>query len=331
MTQPDKIIAQGTGEPDPHDHGNQNHDATTHAHHHHGAGAGRGRLTAALVVTVTVMLAEIIGAALTGSLTLLVDLGHMLTDCLGLSMALVAATLQGRPPTMKRTWGWRRAEVISAALQALLLICIGIFASVQAIRRLIQPPEIESQTLLWVGIIGLVGNLISLTILLGSRHNNLNLRAAFLEVLNDSLGSVAVIVSALVIHFTGWTQIDSIAALFIVALIVPRAIMILRPAGDILLEFTPRELNLDQVREHLLQLPHVVAVHDLHASTVASGLPVLTAHVVLEDRCFHDGHSLEILSQIEDCLQHHHGVSIYHTTIQLEPASRAAVHQDSFQ
>lgn len=299
----------------------------THTHSHK---AGRGQLRAALSVTFTVLLAEIVGAALTGSLTLLVDLGHMLTDCAGLTFALVAVSLQHRPATDRLTWGWRRAEVISAVLQSLLLITIGVFASIEAIKRLIQPENIEAQTLLVVGIIGLVGNLISLTILLSSRQNNLNLRAAFLEVLNDSLGSVAVIVSAVVMRMTGWTQIDSVAALVIAALIVPRAIMILRPAGAILLESTPRDLDLDQVRAHLLELPHVLAVHDLHASTVSSNLPVLSAHVVLADECFHDGHSLEFLSEIENCLQNHYGISIFHTTVQLEPASRAQLHRESW-
>lgn len=299
----------------------------THTHSHK---AGRGQLRAALAVTFTVLLAEIVGAAITGSLTLLVDLGHMLTDCAGLTFALVAASLQHRPATDRLTWGWRRAEVISAALQSLLLICIGVFASIEAIKRLIHPENIEAQALLVVGIIGLVGNLISLTILLSSRQNNLNLRAAFLEVLNDSLGSVAVIISAVVMRLTGWTQIDSVAALVIAALIVPRAIMILRPAGAILLESTPRDLDLDQVRAHLLELPHVLAVHDLHASAVSSDLPVLSAHVVLADECFHDGHSLEILSEIENCLQNHHGISIFHTTVQLEPASRAQLHRETW-
>lgn len=318
---------EGRESSDPHEPYGSGGHSHTHTHSHK---AGRGQLRAALAVTFTVLLAEIVGAALTGSLTLLVDLGHMLTDCAGLTFALVAASLQQRPATDRLTWGWRRAEVISAALQSLLLITIGVFASIEAIKRLIHPENIEAQALLVVGIIGLVGNLISLTILLNSRQNNLNLRAAFLEVLNDSLGSVAVIISAVVMRLTGWTQIDSVAALVIAALIVPRAIMILRPAGAILLESTPRDLDLDQVRAHLLELPHVLAVHDLHASAVSSDLPVLSAHVVLADECFHDGHSLEILSEIENCLQNHHGISIFHTTIQLEPASRAQLHRETW-
>lgn len=303
-----------------------NHDHGHDHGHNHGAGVGTKRLTAALMITLTVMLAELVGAALTGSLTLLVDLGHMLTDCAGLSMAVMAAHLQGRPATDRRTWGWRRAEVISAALQSLLLIVIGMYACFEAIKRLVTPEPIGAEMLLAVGIIGLLGNLLSLTILIGAKSGNLNLRVAFLEVLNDSLGSVAVIVSAIVVEMTGWVQVDSVAALVIAALIVPRAVMILRPAGAILLESTPKNLDLEKVREHLLQLPHVLAVHDLHASTVSTGLPVLTAHVILEDECFHDGHTVEILESIENCLQNHHGVSIYHTTIQLEPASRASVH-----
>lgn len=294
--------------------------------HHHGGGADKKRLTVALAITLTVMLAELAGAALTGSLTLLVDLGHMLTDCAGLTLAVTAAYLQHRPATDRRTWGWRRAEVISAALQSLLLILIGVYAAIEAIKRLVEPQRIGAEMLLAVGIIGLLGNLLSLTILLSAKKNNLNLRVAFLEVLSDSLGSAAVIISAIVVELTGWVQIDSVAALVIAALIVPRAVIILRPAGEILLEATPENLDLEKVREHLLELPHVVAVHDLHASTVSTGLPVLTAHVILEDKCFHDGHTVEILGQIENCLQHHHEISIYHTTVQLEPESRADFH-----
>ncbi|EEJ53514.1 cation diffusion facilitator family transporter [Mobiluncus mulieris ATCC 35239] len=314
----------------PHQHDEKGHgDAHGHGHghsHNHGEGVGKNRLIAALAITLAVMLSELVGAALTGSLTLLVDLGHMLTDCAGLTLAVIAAHLQGRPATTRRTWGWRRAEVISAALQSLLLILIGVYACIEAIKRLVTPEPIGAQMLLAVGIIGLLGNLASLTILIGAKSGNLNLRVAFLEVLNDSLGSVAVIVSAVVMETTGWVQVDSVAALVIAALIVPRAVMILRPAGLILMEATPKDLDLEKVREHLLTLPHVVAVHDLHASTVSTGLPVLTAHVILEDECFHDGHTVEILGQIEDCLQHHHEISIYHTTIQLEPASRADFH-----
>lgn len=142
----------------------------THDHsHHHGGGADKKRLTVALAITLTVMLAELAGAALTGSLTLLVDLGHMLTDCAGLTLAVTAAYLQHRPATDRRTWGWRRAEVISAALQSLLLILIGVYAAIEAIKRLVEPQRIGAEMLLAVGIIGLLGNLLSLTILLSAK------------------------------------------------------------------------------------------------------------------------------------------------------------------
>lgn len=288
--------------------------------HNHAAGVGTKRLWFAFCVTSTVLLAEIVGAALTSSLAVVVDLGHVLTDLLGLTMALVAANLTARTATNSRTWGWARAEVVAASVQALILVGVGIYAVVEAIRRLVDPPEIDGTGLLLVGIVGLVGNLASLFVLAGSRHDNLNLRAAFLEVLNDALGSVAVIVSAIVINTTGWHQADSVASLIIAALIVPRAFSILGSAGRILMEFAPKGLDLEEVRQHLLALDHVVDVHDMHASSIGTGQPVFSAHIILSDECYAQGHGLEVLEEAEKCLRDHHGVALTHTTLQLEPA-----------
>ncbi len=299
-----------------------------HGAHTHGNGVGRKRLTIALTITLTVLVTEIVGAIITSSLALLVDVGHLVTDAAGLTMALVAAYLSERPATSTHTWGWRRAEVISAALQALILICVGGYALIEAINRLVTPQPVVAEGLLIVGIVGLVGNLASLAVLRDAKSANLNLRAAFLEVANDALGSVAVILSAIVVKTTGWHQIDAIASLCIAALIVPRAIVILRSAGKVLLEATPEGLNLDQVRTHLMELPHVEEIHDLHVSTVAAGLPVLTAHIVLPDECFQSGHYAEILTEIQDCLISHHGMEISHSTVQLEPEAVAATHRE---
>ncbi|MGO0578225.1 cation diffusion facilitator family transporter [Ornithinimicrobium panacihumi] len=293
-----------------HDHGN----ATTH----------RGRLAVAFAITATILVAEVIGALWTGSLALLVDAGHMLTDAAGLAMALVAASLALRPPTAARTWGFRRAEVLAAGAQATVLLGVGIYAFVEGVRRLYEPHEVSSTGLLLFGVVGLAGNIASMLVLSSGRTANLNMRAAFLEVVNDALGSVAVIVSAIVIATTGWVRIDAIAGMVIAALIVPRAITILREAGHILLESTPKGLNLDEVRAHLLAVPHVQGVHDLHASTIATGLPVLTAHVVLDEECFTDGHAAEMLAKLQDCVAAHFTVSIEHSTIQLEPPGHVA-------
>ena len=244
----------------------------------------RTRLVIAFVITSTVLVAEVIGALVTGSLALLVDAAHMLTDAGGLLMALLAAKAMARPPSIRRTWGWSRIEILAAGGQAAVLLAVGIYAFIEGVQRLFAPPEMSYGGLLIFGIIGLAANIASMLVLSAGRGHNLNMRAAFLEVVNDALGSVAVIVSALVIATTGWTQADAIAGMAISVLIFPRAVKILREAGSVLLETVPDGLDLVQVRAHLLGVPHVSDVHDLHASLIGTGLPVLTAHVVLEDR-----------------------------------------------
>jgi cobalt-zinc-cadmium efflux system protein len=156
-------------------------------------------------------------------------------------------------------------------------------------------------------------------VLASGRSANLNLRAAFLEVVNDALGSVAVIISAIVIATTGWTRADAVAGMLISLLIVPRTVILLRETTHVLLESTPRGLDLDDVRRHILSLPHVRGVHDLHATQIATGLPVITAHVVVDDDCFHDGHVPRMLDALQSCVAGHFDVSIEHSTFQLEP------------
>ncbi|GAB3620746.1 cation diffusion facilitator family transporter [Glutamicibacter sp. PS] len=293
-----------------------------HSHHQHdSAGSNRTRLAWAFGITASILVAEIIGALLTNSLALLVDAAHMLTDAMGLLLALTAAHLILRKPTTKRTWGFRRAEVLSATLQSSLLLAVGIYAGIDAIRRLFEPPEVQAAGLLLFGVIGLVGNLISMWIISAGKHENLNMRAAFLEVLNDALGSVAVIIAALVIEFTGWTRADSVAALLISALIIPRAVRLLGETTHILLESTPRGLDLIQVRAHLEEQPGVLAVHDLHASQIASNLPVLSAHVVAEDAMFDAQSAGALLRDLQRCVADHFEVSIEHSTFQIEPES----------
>jgi cobalt-zinc-cadmium efflux system protein len=265
----------------------------------------------------------VVGAIWTGSLALLVDAAHMLTDAGGLLLALVASVLTMRAPTARRTWGLRRAEVLAALAQAAVLLAVGVYVVVEAVQRLLDPPEIPSTELLVFGVIGLLANIASIAVLASARSANLNLRAAFLEVVNDALGSVAVIVAAIVISTTGWGGADAIAALFVGFLIVPRTVRLLREALDVLLESTPRGLDLDAVRDHLLGVDLVRGVHDLHASQIATGLPVLTAHVVVDDECFHDGHVPRILDALQECVAGHFEVNIEHSTFQLEPPSHA--------
>lgn len=297
--------------------------------HDHAVPDDRRRLTIAFGLTGTVLVAQAVGAWLTGSLALLVDTAHMLTDTAGLAMALFAAHLIRRPPTAKRTWGLRRAEVLAALAQAAVLLAVGVYVLIEAIGRFTDPPEIPSTELIVFGVIGLLANIASLLVLAGRRSASFNLRAAFLEVLNDALGSVGVIVAAIVIATTGWQQADAVAGLLIGILIVPRAAALLRETGAVLLESTPRGLDLDAVRTHLEGIEHVRGVHDLHASLIATGLPVISAHVVVDDTCFTDGHTARILDQLQECVAGHFEVSVEHSTFQIEPAGhRVHEHAD---
>ncbi|TDE92755.1 cation transporter [Occultella glacieicola] len=295
---------------------------TSHGHSHaHPPTTHRGRLAIAFTITATILLTQVVGALITGSLALLVDAGHMVTDAGGLLMALLAASLMARPATARLTWGWRRIEILAAGMQAALLFVVGVYALIEGVRRLLEPPEIAATGTLVFGIIGLAGNIAAMLVLSAGRNANLNLRAAFLEVVNDALGSVAVIVSALIITFTGWARADAVAGIVIAILIAPRALAVLRIAGRVLLETTPEGLDLDDVRDHLLAQPHVRGVHDLHASQIATGLPVLTAHIVLDDECFHDGHAPRILDDLQACVAEHFDVGVQHSTFQLEPST----------
>lgn len=303
---------------------------TAHSHGTGEATAGHGaRLATAFGITAAILVAELIGAIITGSLALVVDVGHLLTDAGGLAMALTAASLVRRAPTSRRTWGYGRAEVLAATAQAAVLLAVGLFVLVQGIQRLIQPAPIASDQLLVFGIIGLVGNIAAIVVLGARRSANFNLRAAFLEVVNDALGSLAVIAASLVIAFTGWTRADAVAALLIGALILPRSLVLLRETVDVLLESTPRGLDLNSVRKHLLEQPHVRAVHDLHATQIATGLPVLTAHVVVDDECFYDGHASAILDELQACVAEHFSVAIEHSTFQLERAAHGEHEHDT--
>ncbi|WP_415457878.1 cation diffusion facilitator family transporter [Bifidobacterium sp.] len=278
-------------------------------------------LSLTLGLTFTVFIAELVGVVLTGSLALLVDVGHMLTDVSVLIASTITAALMRRRPTENKTWGWARLEVITAAAGSTVLLLVGIYALVESALRLIrvQTAEVRDIDLMLVfGVIGLLANIASLFILQSSHNDNLNMRAAFLEVTNDALGSVGVIVAALVVIFTGWTDADALAGGVIALLMIPRALRLITKSLKVLLEETPRGLDLKAVRDHLDRVPGVVAVHDLHASTVATGMTQLSAHVVVHGD-LSDVQRAEILRSMQVCLRTHFPVSIDHTTFQIEP------------
>jgi cobalt-zinc-cadmium efflux system protein len=278
----------------------------------------RKKLWIAFGIISAIVVTQAVGSIITGSLALLTDTAHAITDASGLLVALIAATLMLRPANSRRTWGFRRIEVIAALGQATLLLVVGIYAAIEGVRRLFEPPEVPAGELLIFGIVGLTANIIAILVLFSSRGANFNMRAAFLEVLNDALGSVGVIIAAIVIATTGFQQADAIAGLLIATLIVPRAFKLLRETSSVLMEFTPKGLDLDAVRSHILELDHVRDVHDLHASTIATGLPTITAHVVVDDGCFTDGHAAEVLRNVKECVADHFEVSVLHSTFQIE-------------
>jgi len=295
-----------------------------HGHSHApttAGGAHRRRLVVVLGLTLAVLVAEVVGAVLSGSLALLADAGHMATDAAGLALALAAVTLAQRPARGRRTFGWQRVEILAAVANGMLLLAVAAYVLIEAIRRIGQPPEIGAGLMLVVASVGLVVNLGSLLVLHGGRDASLNMRGAYLEVLADALGSVAVIVAAVVIATTGWTPADIVASAVIGCLVVPRAWHLLREALDVLLEAAPRGVDLQDVRAHILGVDGVLDVHDLHAWTITSGSPVLSAHVVVTDEALAAGHGGRVLDALCSCLGEH--FDLEHCTFQLEAAAHA--------
>ncbi|MFE1294243.1 cation diffusion facilitator family transporter [Streptomyces sp. NPDC058731] len=300
-----------------HDH------AHRHAGHAHGTAtaAYRGRLRGALAITLTVMVVEIVGGILADSLALVADAAHMATDALGLGMALLAIHFASRPPSERRTFGYARAEILAALANCLLLLGVGGYVLVEAVQRFVTPVATEGGLTIVFGLVGLVANSISLVLLMRGQAESLNVRGAFLEVAADALGSVAVIIAAAVILLTGWQAADPIASLVIGVMIVPRTVKLLRETLDVLLESAPKGVDMTEVRMHILALDGVEDVHDLHAWTITSGLPVLSAHVVVSTEVLSAiGHE-KMLHELQECLGGHFDVE--HCTFQLEPGGHA--------
>ena len=293
--------------------------------HDHGVGTAAGkhrrRLVLVLGINAGVLVLQLIGGLVSGSLALLADAGHMLTDSTGLIIALVAVALAARPATSSRTFGLQRVEILAALTNGLLLVGVAVWVLIQAVDRWSQPEQVDSGLMLVIALVGAAANTVGLLVLRGGKDESLNLRGAYLEVLGDLMGSAAVVIAAVIILLTGWTRADSIASLAIVVLILPRAWSLLRDVVDVLLEATPKGVDLATVREHIREVPGVVDVHDLHAWTITSGVPVLSAHVVVDDACIADGRAGEVLDRLGECLGDHFDVG--HCTFQLEPVGHA--------
>jgi len=268
------------------------------------------------VITTGVLLLELTGGFAANSLALIADAGHVAADTVGVGLALGAIWIASRPPSEERTYGFYRAEILAAVVNALLLFGIAAFVLWEAWRRLLEPPAIAEGLMIAVALLGALGNLVSLRLLHGAQRESLNMRGAYLEVLGDFLGSIVVIVAGVIISVTGLTIADSLASAVIALLILPRTWRLLRDAIDVLLEATPRGMRLAQVREHLLRAEGVVDVHDLHVWTITSGMKVASAHVVLRD----GAKPASVLEELNECLADDFDVE--HSTIQLETEDR---------
>jgi cobalt-zinc-cadmium efflux system protein len=300
-----------------HDHGHSHGAPVTGT----AAAAYRGRLRIALGITITVMVVEVVGGLLADSLALIADAAHMATDALGLGMALLAIHFANRPATGNRTFGYARAEILAALANCLLLLGVGGYVLYEAIQRFVTPADTEGGLTIVFGLIGLVANMISLTLLVRGQKESLNVRGAFLEVAADALGSLAVIISAVVILTTGWQAADPVASLAIGLMIVPRTLKLLRETLEVLLESAPKDVDMQDVRAHILALDGVEDVHDLHAWTITSGMPVLSAHVVVRSDVLNAIGNEKMLHELQGCLGDHFDVE--HCTFQLEPRGHA--------
>jgi len=289
--------------------------------HDHSAHANRRRLGVAIAIVAVAVTVEIVGALLSGSLALLADSGHMLSDLFGLVIALVAIVIASRPATDRQTFGYQRAEVFGALINGTVLVVIAVIVAVQGVSRLFAPAEVASIPMLLIAVFGLLANVATMFVLRGGSHDNINMRGAYLEVLGDMLGSIAAIVASVIILLTGFAQADAIASLVIAALIVPRAVSLLRDVFHVLSESTPRGTDVDEIRTHILETPGVVDVHDVHVWQITSGAPVFSAHVVVDSELFTSGRTGALLDRLGGCLSDHFDVE--HSTFQIEPSEHA--------
>jgi cobalt-zinc-cadmium efflux system protein len=291
--------------------------------HGHGHAAGRAvdrsRLKVVLAVTLSVVVVELVGAWVSGSLALLADAGHMASDAVAVGIALSASYVATLPPSSRRTFGLHRAEILAALVNAVVLLGVCGYLAVEGVRRIIDPAPVETGPMLAFATVGLVANAVSLSLLVRRKDESLNMRGAYLEVLGDLLGSALVVVAAVVIMATGFLRADPLVSLAIAALILPRSYGLLRDAVAVLLETTPAHLDLDDVRDHLRGVPGVVDVHDLHAWTITSGMPVLSAHVTVTDACLEQRGVGSLLDEFSACVASHFDVE--HVTFQIEPES----------
>lgn len=287
-----------------------------HGHHHADAATPLRALLAALAITSTVFVAELVGGLISGSVALLADAMHMLSDAAGLIIAVIAVVAGSKAASRRATFGYRRAEVLAALVNAASVIMISLFIVVEAVKRLREASIVEPDTMLIIAVIGLLANALSAWILSRHRGDSINVEGALLHVLVDMLGSVAVIVASLVIRFTGFMAADVIASLIIAAMVLPRAVQLLTQSAKVLLEQVPDGFDEAKVEPALLRVPGVRDTHDIHLWSLDGVSVIATAHLVLEN----DADAGRTLDAAQHALAK---LGIDHSTIQLERPEHA--------
>ncbi|QIX25310.1 cation transporter [Nocardioides sp. JQ2195] len=291
-----------------------------HGHDHASSRAeDRGRLKVVLLVTATVMVVEVVGAFVSGSLALLADAGHMATDAAAVLLALGASYVATLRPGPRSTFGYHRAEILAALLNALVLLGVCAYLAYAGISRLADPTHVDAGPMIVFATVGLLANGVSLAILSRADGESLNMRGAINEVLADLVGSVLAIAAGVVIWTTDFQRADPIASLVIAVMILPRSLVLLRDSLRVLLEIAPAHLDLADIRAHLAEVDGVTDVHDLHAWTITSGLPSLSAHVTVTDEALERRGVGGILDQLQECAADH--FELHHATFQIEPVA----------
>jgi cobalt-zinc-cadmium efflux system protein len=284
----------------------------SHAHGHAHGGGNRARLGWTLGLIAAYMVAEAVGGWLTGSLALLADAGHMLSDAAALGLSMFAMTMARRPRTAQRTYGYHRVEILAALANGAALVAISILVLIEAAQRFSHPGTVDAPGMMGIAIGGLVVNLAALAILHSGRDENLNLRGAWLHVLTDALGSVQAIAAGALIWAFGWQWADPVASVLISLLVVWSAWSLLKEATRVLMEGAPAHIDVDEVLDVMAGVPGVLEVHDLHVWTITSGMESLSAHVVVREDCF----DCDVLGTIRATL--HDRFGIHHITVQME-------------
>lgn len=291
------------------------HSHHHHPHHQHGrnVGGNRRRLALVLVLAAIYMVAEAVGGWLTGSLALLADAGHMLSDVAALALSFFAVWIADRPRDARRTYGYYRAEILAALANGATLVLVALLIFHEAWQRLASPPEVPGGAMMAIASGGLLVNLAGLAVLHGGRHGNLNVRGAWLHVLSDALGSLGAIAAGALIWALGWNWADPIASVLIGALVIYASWRLLQEAVAVLMESAPRGLDVDEIARALAELPGVTGVHDLHVWTITSGLDAISAHLVAGDHLPYT----QLLYSARTMLHERFGID--HVTLQVEP------------